>query len=63
VRGVFEREREKAPEILTREVVEGLIAIWTEGFKCMFLKTGVANPDEVAQHGPPEPMPPWRGGF
>src|SRR5215211_2160580 len=27
----------------------------------MFMKVGVSNPDEIAEHGPPEPAPPYSG--
>ena len=57
VRQVFEREHEEAPEILTREVVEVLIASWAESFRRMFVKAGVSNPDEISEHGPPDPAP------
>jgi hypothetical protein len=61
VRSVLEREREEAPEILTREVVEVLIENWTEAFRRMFVKAGVSDPDEISEHGPPDPAPPHLG--
>ena len=56
VRRVFEREREEAPDVLTHEDTEDLIAAWVEGMR--------AGPfgerwDEVDAEGPPEPTQPW----
>ncbi len=59
VRRVFEREREEAPDILTHELTEDLITSWTDTLRSLF---GVRW-DEVAAEAPPEPTPPWRGGF
>jgi len=57
VRRVFEREREEAPEVLSRETVEDVVTAWTENMR------GYVGADawgEVEADGPPEPTPPWR---
>ncbi len=58
-RRVLERERMEAPEILTEEAAELLAGRWTEALRSLFDERW----DEVEAEGPPEPTPPWRGGF
>jgi hypothetical protein len=56
IRRVFEREREIAPDVLTHEATEDLIASWTEGMRGWAFGE---RWDEVRAEGPPEPTPPW----
>jgi hypothetical protein len=58
IRRVFERERGKAPDILTREMTEELIHTWTEMFRDR-LGSFELGWDEVECWEPPEPTPPW----
>jgi hypothetical protein len=56
VRRVFEREQDEAPDVLTHEATEDLIASWTEN-----MRRGPFGErwDEVEAEGLPEPTPPW----
>jgi hypothetical protein len=58
IRRVFwrSREQDEAPEVLTHEATEDLIASWTEN-----MRRGPFGErwDEVEAEGPPEPTPPW----
>ena len=56
VRRVFEREREEAPDVLTHEATEDLIASWTEN-----MRGGPFGErwDRIQAEGPPEPTAPW----
>ena len=56
IRRVFEREQDEAPDVLTHEATEDLIASWTEN-----IRRGPFGErwDEVGAEGPPEPTPPW----
>ena len=56
VRLVFERERDEAPDILTHEATEDLIASWTEN-----MRGGPFGErwDDIDAEAPPEEAPPW----
>ena len=58
IRRVFwrSREQDEAPDVLTHEATEDLIASWTEN-----MRRGPFGErwDEVGAEGPPEPTPPW----
>ena len=56
VRRVFEREQDEAPDVLTHEATEDLIASWIEN-----MRRGPFGErwDELGAEGPPEPTPPW----
>jgi hypothetical protein len=56
IRCVFEREQDEAPDILTHEVTEDLIASWTES-----MRRGPFGErwERIEAEGPPEPTPPW----
>jgi hypothetical protein len=56
VRRVFEREREIAPEILSGEDVEEMVANCTESMRRWAFGE---RWEEIEAEGPPEPTPPW----
>ena len=58
IRRVFwrSREQDEAPDILTHEVTEDLIASWTENMHRGPFGEGW---DRIQAEGPPEETPPW----
>lgn len=59
IRRVLERERDEAPDVLTQEAADQLAASWTENLRSFYGERW----DKVEAEGPPEPTPPWRGGY
>ncbi len=61
IRRVFEREGEIAPDILSEEAVEELVARWSAFFRRLAEERG-HDWDEIEAEEPPGRTQPWRGG-
>jgi hypothetical protein len=60
IRRVLGREQDEAPDVLTHEVTEGLIASWSEALR---ESTAFGEGwDEIEAEEPPGRTQPWRGG-
>ena len=62
VRRVFEREAQKAPDLIPPEKVGELASSWTKGYGELLGSLG-ASLDKVEAWGPPEPTPPWHAHY
>jgi hypothetical protein len=61
IRGVFEREREIAPDVLSEEAVEELVEGWTASWRRLFFEERGRDWDEIEAEEPPGRTRPWRG--